>query len=403
MLESERVWDVAIIGGGIVGLATAEALVSAEPGLRLVVLEKESQVASHQSGRNSGVIHSGIYYRPGSLKAALCRSGRARLLEFCRAERISHEICGKVIVATNEAQIPALLELARRGEANSVVCEVLDQSGLRRLEPHVRGIQALYVPSAGIVDFAAIARRLAERLQARPRCALRLGARVHEIYGRRGAITLDTGSENLHAHFVINCAGLQADRVARLCGQKPRATIIPFRGDYFILKDGAEALVNNLIYPVPDPRFPFLGVHATRTISGRVECGPNASLALGREAYGKFELEPGDLTDALSFPGTWNLLKRYPKTSYVELKQSLSKRAFLAALHELLPEVRTDQLSPRAAGIRAQALAPDGTLIDDFVLEESERILSVCNAPSPAATSSFAIAGEIAERVLTRL
>jgi len=403
MPDNQRVWDVAIVGGGIVGLATAEALVSAEPELRLGVLEKESHVAMHQSGRNSGVIHSGIYYRPGSLKATLCRSGRDRLLAFCQGERIAHEVCGKVIVATSEAQVPALLELSRRGEANGVTSELLDESSLRRLEPHVRGLRALYVPSAGIVDFARVARRLAERLQRRPRCALHLGARVHEVRERRGTLVLDTGSENLQAHFVINCAGLQADRVARLCGQNPRTTIVPFRGDYFTLKNGAESLVRNLIYPVPDPRFPFLGVHATRTISGRIECGPNASLALGREAYGKFELDPGDLAEALSFRGTWNLLKKYPRATYLELKQSLSKRAFLKALQELLPEVSSDQLSPRAAGIRAQALAPDGTLIDDFVLEESERILSLCNAPSPAATSSFTIGEKVAERVLARL
>ncbi len=403
MPDNQRVWDVAIVGGGIVGLATAEALVSAEPELRLGVLEKESHVAMHQSGRNSGVIHSGIYYRPGSLKATLCRSGRDRLLAFCQGERNAHEVCGKVIVATSEAQVPALLELSRRGEANGVTSELLDESSLRRLEPHVRGLRALYVPSAGIVDFARVARRLAERLQRRPRCALHLGARVHEVRERRGTLVLDTGSENLQAHFVINCAGLQADRVARLCGQNPRTTIVPFRGDYFTLKNGAESLVRNLIYPVPDPRFPFLGVHATRTISGRIECGPNASLALGREAYGKFELDPGDLAEALSFRGTWNLLKKYPRATYLELKQSLSKRAFLKALQELLPEVSSDQLSPRAAGIRAQALAPDGTLIDDFVLEESERILSLCNAPSPAATSSFTIGEKVAERVLARL
>ena len=403
MFDRQRIWDVAVIGGGIVGLATAEALVSAHPSLQLVVLEKEPEVALHQSARNSGVIHSGIYYRPGSLKAALCRAGRARLLEFCQSEQIPHEVCGKVIVATSEAQISALLELARRGEANGVACEMLDEGGLRRLEPHARGIQALYVSSAGIVDFAEIARRLADRIQARPTRALLLGACVHEVHGQQGSIELGTGSGKLRTRFVINCAGLHADRVARMCGQKPRATIVPFRGDYFTLKNGAEALVNNLIYPVPDPRFPFLGVHATRTISGRVECGPNASLALGREAYGKFDVDPGDLAEALSFRGTWSLLKKYPKTSYLELKQSLSRRAFLAALNQLLPEVQADQLAPRAAGIRAQALAADGTLIDDFVLEESDNVLSVCNAPSPAATSSLAIGETIAERVLARL
>jgi L-2-hydroxyglutarate oxidase len=259
------------------------------------------------------------------------------------------------------------------------------------------------VPSAGIVDFRQVALRLVDELQINRRARLLVGAQVHAVESRGNLIEVETQSGRVRTHFVVNCAGLQADRIARLCGQKLRERIVPFRGDYFLLQDGAQKLVRNLIYPVPDPMFPFLGVHATRTITGHVECGPNASLALGREAYGKFEVHPGDLSDALSYPGLWRLLSKNPRAAFRELKQSFSKQAFLDALRTLLPEVQPGQLAPREAGIRAQALAPDGTLIDDFLLKETPQVLSVCNAPSPAATSSFAIAETIGNRVLARL
>lgn len=397
--------DVAVIGGGIVGLATAYQLTRRHPDLKVLVLEKEAELAQHQTGRNSGVIHSGIYYRPGSLKAKNCRLGKEALLRFLGEEDIAHEICGKVIVAVTAQELPRLQALYQRGQDNGVRCELVSPQRLRELEPHAAGQQAIWVPETGIVDYRQVCARLAARVRERGHRVL-TSARVlgMERRGpRRILFTARPDIDPVEARFVVNCAGLQSDRVARLSGQRPAVRIVPFRGEYYKLRADAPRLCKNLIYPVPDPEFPFLGVHFTRLIGGALECGPNAVLALAREGYGKFDASLRDLLSALCYPGFLRLCARHYRVGAGELWRSFSKAAFVRALQRLVPEVRAEHLAAAPCGIRAQAVAPDGALLDDFLLQEADGVVNVCNAPSPAATASLNIGRTIAETLGRRL
>ncbi|MFO1007256.1 MAG: L-2-hydroxyglutarate oxidase [Planctomycetaceae bacterium] len=395
--------DILIIGGGIVGLATAWRLLQQRPSLQVTVLEKESQVAQHQTGHNSGVLHSGIYYRPGSLRAKNCRDGREAMVEFCREEGIPHEICGKVIVATSEAEIPQLLKIYERGIANGVKCELIDLPRLRSLEPAVNGVRALHVPEAGIVDYKQVAIRLSEKIE-RADGHVWTGAEVVGVETRESEVVVRTrDGREFHSRVLVTCAGLQADRVGTMAGCHPTSRIVPFRGEYFELKREAEHLCRNLIYPVPDPEFPFLGVHFTRMIRGGVECGPNAVLAFRREGYSKLDLSMGDLAETLLDPGFRKLAWKHWRSGAAEMWRSWNKSAFVAALQKLIPAVTSDMLIPAPAGVRAQALNPDGSLVDDFLILDGPRVVSVQNAPSPAATASLNIGQLIGERVLAKL
>lgn len=386
---------VTVVGGGIVGLAAAARIASGRPGTRCVVLEKEAALASHQTGRNSGVIHSGIYYRPGSLKASTCREGRAELLGYCRERGIAHELCGKVIVALDEGELPRLAAIEERGRANGVACRRISPSELRDREPAAAGIAALLVDDAGIVDYRAMCEALAADIRASGGEVL-VGVRVDRVHaGDREAIVHAEGGRTFRSDAVINCAGLHSDRVARAAGELPSTRIVPFRGEYYRLRAGAPELCRHLIYPVPDPSFPFLGVHLTRMVEGGVECGPNAVLALGREAYtwGAFDLR--DALEVAAFPGFWRLAARHWRAGMGEVRRSLHLGSFVAALRRLVPGLRAEHLEPAPAGIRAQAMEPDGSLVDDFRFLRSGRCVHVINAPSPAATASLAIARRI--------
>jgi len=395
--------DVAVVGGGIVGLATAYQLTRARPGVGVVVLEKESEVGRHQTGHNSGVLHSGIYYKPGSLKALNCRRGKKLMEEFCAAEEIPFEICGKVIVAIDDHDLPALERIFERGQANGVACEIIGKERLAELEPHAAGVKAIHVPEAGIVDYKEVCRRLARRIEEAGGRIL-TDARVATIdrSGEKAVLTTAKG-EQVEARQIVNCAGLQCDRVTAMGGVKPDAQIVPFRGEYFELKPEAEHLCKNLIYPVPDPAFPFLGVHFTRMIEGGVECGPNAVLAFGREAYRKTDFNLKDLRETLGYSGFRKLARKYWRTGLGEMWRSASKTAFVKALSRLVPEIKAEHLVPAPAGIRAQAVLPDGGMVDDFLIQEADRVVNVNNAPSPAATASLNVGATIVERLLPRL
>jgi L-2-hydroxyglutarate oxidase len=389
-------FDVAVVGGGIVGLATSYQLLRGQPGLRLVVLEKEEGLARHQTGRNSGVIHSGIYYRPGSVKARTCVDGARMMKDFCRAQGIHFETCGKVVVATEESEIPALEELHRRGAANGVPgLSMIGPERLREIEPHAAGIRALHVPGAAIVDYSEVAEKLGVLVTAMGG-QIRTGTRVEGVHPDTDGLSIETSRDVVRCRHLIGCAGLHSDRLARWEGAEVATRIVPFRGEYYELVPERSSLVQGLIYPVPDPRFPFLGVHFTRKVKGGVEAGPNAVLALRREGYRKSQVHPRDLAEVLTYPGFWRLAAKYWRTGFGEIYRSFVKRAFVAALRKLVPEVRAQDLRPGGAGVRAQALAPDGKLVDDFVIIERPRALHVVNAPSPAATASLAIGEEIA-------
>ncbi|MCC6409789.1 MAG: L-2-hydroxyglutarate oxidase [Planctomycetes bacterium] len=382
--------DLLVVGGGIVGLATAQRFGLRQPGARVVVLEKERAVAAHQTGHNSGVIHSGLYYKPGSLKARNCRRGKRMLEDFCRAESLPFELCGKVVVAVDASEVPRLEKLEARGRANGVDCTRIELARLKELEPHVAGVAALHVPETGIVDYTAVCVRLAEHV-ARAGGEVITGAKVTGLRPEAGGVAVQSTAGDFSARTVINCAGLHSDRVAELeRGERP-ARIVPFRGEYWELAPEAAHLCKHLIYPVPDPSFPFLGVHYTRMVKGGVECGPNAVLALAREGYRWTDVNLADLWDVFSYGAFWKLAAKHHRTGGMEVWRSLSKRAFTRSLQRLIPEVREEHLRPAHAGVRAQALAPDGALVDDFLIRKGERILHVCNAPSPAATSSLSI------------
>jgi L-2-hydroxyglutarate oxidase len=393
---NQRPFDVAIIGGGIVGTATAMAL-ARQTTARIVVLEAETRLAAHQTGNNSGVIHSGLYYKPGSLKARNCVEGREAMYRFCAEHVIPHERCGKLVVATSPAELPALDELERRGHANGL-------QGLRRLraeelkefEPAVAGIAGLHVEETGIVDYTAVTEAFA-RLVGERGGEIWLGARVHGVVRDNGGLSLDTPRGDVRCGYLINCAGLQSDRVARLCGVEPGLKITPFRGEYYELVPERQHLVRNLIYPVPDPRFPFLGVHFTRMIRGGVEAGPNAVLAFRREGYRRTSFSLRDFAELLAYPGFWRMAARHWKMGFGEMYRSFSKRAFVGALRKLIPDLGNEDVHRTGAGVRAQALEPDGSLVDDFRIVEAERMIHVLNAPSPAATASISIGRAIAE------
>lgn len=393
--------DYAIIGGGIVGLATAMTLLRLHPDARVVLLEKEDDVARHQTGRNSGVIHSGIYYAPESLKARMAREGNISMRAFCEEHEIAYEICGKLIVATQEQELPLLENLFQRGLRNGLAVEKISREQAREIEPHVNCLAALRVPSTGIVSYRAVAREYAELIHEADG-EIQFATRVLQIRSGAREQIIETNRGETSARFIINCAGLHSDRVAKLGGCEPGARIVPFRGEYYELIPEKRHLVKGLIYPVPNPAFPFLGVHFTRMIDGSVHAGPNAVLALHREAYSKtsFPLRAlRDLRETILYPGFWKLAAKHWREGGQEMARSFSKRAFVRSLQKLVPEVTERDVVPCAAGVRAQALRSDGTLVDDFLIVRGRNSLHVCNAPSPAATASLEIAQAIVKQL----
>ncbi|QDT61757.1 L-2-hydroxyglutarate oxidase LhgO [Stieleria bergensis] len=384
--------DFIVIGGGIVGLAVARELQRTSPDATVQVVEAESAVAQHQTGRNSGVIHSGIYYKPGSQKALNCRHGKSLMEAFCQEHDVPWDRCGKVVVATSEQELKALDSIAERALANGVEFARINSDDLRRLEPHVAGLAGLHVPETGIVNYAVVAQKLAEQIRDHGG-HIHLGQRVVNVQRSGDSLNIICQSGQTYAcQHLINCGGLQCDRIARLCGLDPAIQIVPFRGEYYELRDDRRSLVKNLIYPVPDPAFPFLGVHFTRMIDGGVECGPNAVLALAREGYNWKTLRGKDLLETLRYSGFRKLARRHWKPGLGEIHRSFSKSAFVSALRRLIPELKASDLVPGRAGVRAQAVARDGRLIDDFLIESGPNSTHVLNAPSPAATASLAIA-----------
>jgi L-2-hydroxyglutarate oxidase len=392
--------DVLIVGGGIVGLGTGLALAGRAS---VTVVEAEKHVALHQTGHNSGVIHSGLYYKPGSAKARNCAEGRELMYRFCEENGIPHERCGKLVVATNVSELPALEELERRGTANGLRgLQRLSPEAMREIEPHVRGVAGLRVAETGIVNYKTVAEAYARKIN-EAGGSVRTDAKFFGCTREPGAITAETTAGSVRAKLLVNCAGLYSDRVARLCGVEPGVRIVPFRGEYYELKPRAEHLCKHLIYPVPDARLPFLGVHFTRMIGGGVECGPNAVLAFRREGYRLTDANARDLWELATYPGFWKMSRRFWRVGMHEMYRSLSRRAFWHALRKLIPDVSFHDLTPAGAGVRAQAVAPDGKLVDDFFIRQAERMIHVLNAPSPAATASIAIGRSIAEVAVKQL
>lgn len=401
-------YDVAVVGGGIVGLATTLALVSRHPDLRLIVLEKEGELAAHQTGHNSGVIHSGIYYKPGSQKARLCVEGHRMLTAFCDEHSVRYETCGKIIVATDKRELPRLDDLYDRGVANGVAgLRKIGPEEIREIEPHAAGLRAIHSPITGIVDFREVSAAIAAEARRRG-VEIATGARVTAIAaesgkgavcegGMAGGLRLTTARGEVRAAHLVNCAGLYSDKIAQMAGERPGVRIVPFRGEYCMIKPERRHLVRGLIYPVPDPEFPFLGVHLTRTVHGEVEAGPNAVFAYAREGYTKWRVHPGEMFETLTYPGFWRMAGRHWRTGLYEVWRSFSTRAFVAALQRLVPELRLADVVRHGAGVRAQALTPDGSLVDDFRILQSHRAIHVLNAPSPAATASLAIGRHIAD------
>jgi len=389
--------DVIIIGGGVVGLAVALEITRRFPHLRLMLLEKEDRVARHQSGHNSGVIHSGVYYKPGSLKARLCVTGAAAMIEFCREHGIPHRVCGKVIVATTADEVRRLDELHRRGQANGLSgLRLIGSEELHEIEPHARGLKALVVPSTGVTDYALVCEKYAELILARGGAVL-TSAAVTGVKRSATEIVVETSRGAFSTGALINCAGLFSDRISRMVGDDPGVMIVPFRGEYYDLKPERAALVRALIYPVPDPRFPFLGVHFTRRISGKVDAGPNAVLALAREGYRHRDLSVRDLAGSVFYSGFWRMARQHWRMGLGEWHRSLSKSAFVRALQNLLPEIQERDLVRGGSGVRAQALKPDGSLVDDFQFVTSGKVMHVLNVPSPAATASLTVSRAIVD------
>jgi len=388
---------VVLVGAGIVGLATAYRLLLDHPGLRLLLIEKEMEECRHQSGHNSGVIHSGIYYKPGSLKALNCRAGRLELLRFCGEHGIRHELCGKLIVAVDENEIAGLEAIFHRGKENGVNCQMIPREALREREPHCAGVRAVRVDDAGIIDFPAVCRQFRKEIQ-NAGGVFYFGERVKGIVNTGKGVRVQTGKRELEADWLVNCAGLYSDKVAAM-DLDPGCQIVPFRGEYFMLKESSRHLCRHLIYPVPDPAFPFLGVHFTRRVSGGVECGPNAVLAFAREGYKKTDIHLGELAGTVFNPAFVRMAAKHWRMSLGEYYRSFSKTAFVRALQRLIPEIQGEDMEPAPAGVRAQAMDPLGKLVDDFVIRESERAVHICNAPSPAATACLTIGREVASRL----
>lgn len=396
-------YDVIIIGGGAVGLGVALEVTRRFPRQRVLVLEKENGVARHQSGHNSGVIHSGVYYKPGSLKARLCVAGAAAMVEFCREHGVPHNVCGKVIVATREDELPRLEELRKRGEANGLAgLRLIGPEELCEIEPHAAGLGALVVPSTGVTDYARVCEKYAELIAAGGGTVL-TSAAATGIKRSQNEITVETPRGAFATAALINCAGLYSDRISRMAGDEPTAMIVPFRGEYYDLVPERALLVRALIYPVPDPRFPFLGVHFTRRVTGKVDAGPNAILALAREGYRHTDINVRDLASSAAFAGFWRMPRQHWRKAMGEWHRSLSKGAFVRALQALLPEIREEDLVPGGSGVRAQALKPDGALVDDFQFVPSGKVLHVLNVPSPAATASLVIGKTIVDLAAANL
>lgn len=395
-------YDVVVIGGGIVGLATALQLQNANPAIKLLLLEKEDALAQHQTGNNSGVIHSGIYYKPGSLKATNCIRGYHQLIEFCKMNAIPYELCGKIIVATSKEEIPLLYNLYERGKQNGLSdLKKISKEELKDYEPHVNGIEGVVVPQTGIVDYKLVAQKYGALIQNKGG-EIKLGERVIEIQENESVSVVVSQKESYTTKLVINCCGLYSDKVARFTAPDLNLKIIPFRGEYYKLKKEKEYLVKNLIYPVPDPNFPFLGVHFTRMAGGGIEAGPNAVLAFKREGYRKSQINLGELAESLAWPGFQKVAFKYWKTGMGEMYRSFSKAAFVKALQKLIPEIQKEDLVDGGAGVRAQACDRNGGLVDDFMIVEKKHVINVCNAPSPAATSSLAIGETIAQLAAKR-
>jgi len=394
--------DVIVIGGGIVGLATALKIKQTNPSLKLILLEKENELAKHQTGNNSGVIHSGLYYKPGSLKAINCIKGYHLLIDFCKQNEIPFELCGKVVVATSENELPLLENLFVRGQQNGLEnLRKLSQGELKEIEPHVNGIRGIFVPQTGIVDYKLVAQKYGELLT-NLGAEIKLAEKVVSIKSETNQSTVVTEKNSYVAKLIINCAGLYSDKVTAMTREKVNYKIIPFRGEYYKLRKEKEYLVKNLIYPVPDPNFPFLGVHFTRMAKGGVEAGPNAVLAFKREGYKKSDINLGELAETLAWPGFQKVAAKYWRTGFGEMYRSFSKAAFTKALQKLLPEIKEEDLIEGGAGVRAQACDRDGGLVDDFLILEETNIINVCNAPSPAATSSLSIGETVAALGLKR-
>ena len=384
-----------IIGGGIIGLAVGYKLLQRQPAANVTVFEKEAEVGRHQSGHNSGVLHAGLYYKPGSLKAKLAVSGIREMVDFCRRSSLPYEICGKLVVACSDEEIPRLRELIDRGTSNGLKgLRWLNRNQMREIEPHAAGLAAVHVPEEGIVDFPAVCRRLREEIEARGGRVLS-GTAVRALRSTRAGWVISAGSAEAEADFLFNCAGLQCDLVMAMAGEQRQTRIVPFRGEYYELSERGRSLVRNLIYPVPDPKFPFLGVHFTRMIHGGVEAGPNAVLALAREGYRKKDFSFSDLSDVFTYPGFWRFLARYPAMCAYEMRRSFSRAEFCRSLQRLVPDIELKHLSEGGSGIRAQALSPDGTLVQDFEYVLRRNALHLINAPSPGATASLAIADHL--------
>ncbi|HWR34473.1 MAG TPA: L-2-hydroxyglutarate oxidase [Clostridia bacterium] len=397
-----RPYDVIIIGAGIVGLGTALELTQRFPGIRLIVLEKEDRLAAHQTGRNSGVIHSGLYYKPGSLKAKMCVHGAAEMIAFCREHGIPHDICGKLIVATSRAELPALDELYRRGLANGVAgLRILSAEQIREVEPHAAGVRGIFVPGTGITDYSMVAAKYAELISSRG-SEVKTGAQVTGLVRSANETVVHTPIGELTGRYVVNCAGLQSDYISRMAGAELDLCIVPFRGEYYEIVPGKHDLVHGLIYPVTDPRLPFLGVHFTRRVHGGVEAGPNAVLAFAREGYEKSSFKLSEMLDTALFPGFWLMAARHWKSGFGEYYRSLSKHAFVRALQKLLPELTAADIRRGGAGVRAQAIDRKGKLVDDFRFIHTEGMVHVCNVPSPAATASLVIGRAIVDMMQER-